>query len=78
MGWIAAHPRIAAQLVVTEDAGPGSGQERRPGLCSRSVLLILDAGQELYPRCLDVLVGTLAGDARDGVRVSDPGGDRRA
>lgn len=60
VGWIAAHPRIPAKLVVTEDAARGAVRNVGLDFARAPFLLILDAGQELYPRCLDVLVSTLA------------------
>lgn len=61
LGWMQRHPRIAARLVLTD--GNGVGVARNIGLdFARSpTCLILDPGQELYPRCLDVLTGTLNG-----------------
>jgi len=57
--WIAAHPRIPAQLVVTKATGLGAARNIGLDFSRAPFLLILDPGQELYPRCLDVLVGTL-------------------
>ena len=57
--WIAGHPRIPAQLVVTEATGSGATRNLGLDFARAPFLLILDPGQELYPRCLDVLVGTL-------------------
>jgi hypothetical protein len=57
--WIEAHPRIPAQLVVTEENGLGAARNVGVDFARAPFLLILDSGQELYPRCLDVLVGTL-------------------
>ena len=37
----------------------GGGVEHRPGFRPKFVLFDPRRGQELYPRCLDVLVGTL-------------------
>jgi Glycosyltransferase like family 2 len=57
--WIADHPRIPAQLVASQDSGSGAARNVGLDFARAPFVLILDPGQELYPRCLDVLVGTL-------------------
>jgi Glycosyl transferase family 2 len=57
--WVVGHPRIPAQLVVSEDTSLGAARNVGLDFARGPFLLILDPGQELYPRCLDVLVGTL-------------------
>ncbi len=59
-GWLAGHPRVAA-LQVAVSGKPGRGGSRNVGLdfARGPLCLVLDSGQELYPRCLEVLAGTL-------------------
>jgi hypothetical protein len=57
--WIEGHPRIPAQLVVTEAIGLGAARNVGVDFARAPFLLVLDPGQEIYPRCLDGLVGTL-------------------
>ena len=58
--WMIAHPRVASRLVLPATAR-GVGAARNLGLDfgRAPYCLLLDPGQMLYPRCLDVLVGTL-------------------
>jgi hypothetical protein len=58
--WLQARPRLAATLLVPSPAA-NVGAARNIGVefARGRFCLILDAGQQLYPRCLDVLVGTL-------------------
>lgn len=58
--WLDARPRLASTLLVAEPA-EGVGAARNAGLdfARGPFCLILDPGQDLYPRCLDVLAGTL-------------------
>jgi len=57
--WMCEQSRISSRLVLADVSGVGAA--RNIGLdCARgSFLLILAPGQELYPRCLDVLAGIL-------------------
>lgn len=57
--WISKHPRIAARLVTADLSGPGAARNVGVDLARGAFLLILDPGQELYPRCLEVLGQTL-------------------
>ncbi len=57
--WMFEHPRIAARLVVTQASGLGAARNIGLDFARAPFCLILDPGQELYPRCLDVLAGTL-------------------
>lgn len=57
--WMRQHPRVAARLVGAEEAGLGEARNIGVDFARAPFCLILDAGQELYPRCMDVLVGTL-------------------
>jgi glycosyltransferase EpsE len=57
--WISEHPRIAARLVVSDAIGLGAARNVGLDFARAPSLLVLDPGQELYPRCLDVLTGTL-------------------
>ena len=58
--WMVTHPRVPAKLQEPV-ANLGIGAARNIGLdfARGNYLLILDPGQSLYPRCLDVLIGTL-------------------
>lgn len=58
--WMSDHPRVAARLVVSPRVR-GRGAARNVGLdfARGSFCAVMDPGQELYPRCLEVLVGTL-------------------
>ncbi len=58
-GWMFEHPRISARLVVTQASGLGAARNTGLDFARAPSCLILDPGQELYPRCLDVLAGTL-------------------
>jgi hypothetical protein len=57
--WISEHPRLAALFVVSDRGGLGVGRNIGVDFARAAFSLILDPGQELYPRCLDVLTGTL-------------------
>jgi glycosyltransferase involved in cell wall biosynthesis len=58
--WLRQHPRVAGRLVI-QSADHGLGAARNVGLdfARGRYCLVLDAGQEVQPRCLDVLAGTL-------------------
>ena len=57
--WMSDHPRIPAQLVLAELNGVGAARNVGLDFARGTFLLILAPGQELYPRCLEVLAGTL-------------------
>lgn len=57
--WISGHPRIAARLLVTKPRGLGAAINAGLDVARGRFSLVLDSGHELYPRCLDVLAGTL-------------------
>lgn len=57
--WMSAHPRIASRLVVADVGGVGAARNIGLDVARGAFFLILAPGQELYPRCLDVLTGTL-------------------
>ena len=61
--WMRAHPEIAVRLVVA-GADASVGRARNVGLAAAGApfYLPLDAGQELYPRCLGVLAQALDDD----------------
>jgi hypothetical protein len=58
--WLRRNPRVAARLVV-QSVDRGLGAARNVGLdfARGRYCLVLDCGQEVQPRCLDVLAGTL-------------------
>jgi len=58
--WLRAHPRLAAQIVAV-DGEPGRTAMRHVAawIARAPLCLILDGGQSLFPRALDVLAGTL-------------------
>ena len=58
--WMAAHPEIASRLVLAGVSGEGAARNIGLELARGAFVLILAPVQELYPRCLDVLTGTLA------------------
>jgi Glycosyl transferase family 2 len=57
--WMVDHPRVAARLVVAGSQGIGGARNIGMDFARGLFCLLLDPGQELYPRCLDVLTGTL-------------------
>lgn len=57
--WISRHPQIAARLVRTVDNRLGAARNIGLDFARGRFVLILDPGQQLYPRCLEVLAGTL-------------------
>ncbi len=59
--WLGAHPRLAAARVTVGETGLGAARNAGLDLARAPLCLVLDPGQELYPRCLDVLTGTLEG-----------------
>jgi hypothetical protein len=68
--WISDHPRIPARLVVSDPSGLGAARNIGIDFARGSFILVLDPGQELYPRCLEVLTGTL--DAMPGMAFVYP------
>jgi Glycosyl transferase family 2 len=58
--WMRLHPRVPA-LLARHPTGQGLGAARNTGVdhARGPYILTLDAGDEIYPRCLEVLVGTL-------------------
>jgi hypothetical protein len=59
-GWMDDHPGVAARLVMTSERGLGAARNAGLGSVRAPYCLILDAGQEIYPRCLGALADTLA------------------
>ena len=57
--WMSEHPRIASRLVVADVSGVGPARNIGVDFARGPFFLILAPGQELYPRCLDVLTGIL-------------------
>jgi hypothetical protein len=57
--WVSQHSRVAAQLIVAADTGLGAARKTALDFARGRFVLILDPGQELFPRCLEVLTGTL-------------------
>ena len=57
--WISEHPRIPARLVVGDRSGLGMARNIGLDLARGAFSLILDSGQELYPRCLEALAQAL-------------------
>ena len=57
--WMVGHARIAARLVATGESRLGAVRNIGLDLARSPSCLILDAGQQLYARCLDVLTATL-------------------
>ncbi len=58
--WLRSHPRLPARLV-SQQVQLGCGAARNAGLehARAPYLLVMEAGDELYPRCMEVLLGTL-------------------
>jgi len=59
-GWMGNHPGVAARLVVTSERGVGAARNAGLGSARAPCCMILDPGQEVYPRCLGALAATLA------------------
>jgi glycosyltransferase involved in cell wall biosynthesis len=57
--WISEHPRIAACLVLCEKTELGGARNIGLDFARGQSVLVLDPGQTLYPRGLEVLTGTL-------------------
>jgi hypothetical protein len=57
--WMFEHPRIAARLVVSEATALGAARNIALDFARARFCLVVDPGQELYPRCLGLLAGTL-------------------
>jgi Glycosyl transferase family 2 len=57
--WVSSHPGIASCLVAGDVGGLGAARNVSLDFARGPLLLVLDPGQELYPRCLDVLAGKL-------------------
>lgn len=61
--WMQAHPGIAVRLVeVSADVSVGRARNAALTVARAPLCLLLDSGQELYPRCLGVLVEALDND----------------
>ncbi len=59
--WLQAHPQIPARaLFGRADGGLGAARNAALELARAPSCLVLEGGEELYPRCLEVLAGTLA------------------
>ena len=58
--WMSEHPRIPSRLMVADVSGLGAARNIGLDVARGRFFLILDPGQELYSRCLDVLTRTLA------------------
>ena len=58
--WLCAAPRLAARIVaVAGEPGRGAMRTVAATVARAPLCLVLDAGQHLFPRALDVLAGTL-------------------
>jgi glycosyltransferase involved in cell wall biosynthesis len=58
--WLQMRPRLAAVLLApSQAANVGAARNIGVDFARGRFCLVLDAHQELYPRCLDVLAGTL-------------------
>ncbi len=58
--WLRDHPRLAARVIsVNGEAGTGTLRQVAAAVARAPHCLILDGGQSLFPRALDVLAGTL-------------------
>jgi Glycosyl transferase family 2 len=57
--WMSWHPWIPSRLVVASVTGVGAARNIGLDFARGAFFLILAPGQRLYPRCLDVLAGTL-------------------
>ncbi|MFL5859790.1 MAG: hypothetical protein ACJ780_03295 [Solirubrobacteraceae bacterium] len=61
--WIAAHPFVPVRLVAApEPAAPGALRDGALSAARAPLCLVLDAGQGMYPRCLEVLTDVLRSD----------------
>ncbi|MGO9906359.1 MAG: hypothetical protein ACLP4R_13365 [Solirubrobacteraceae bacterium] len=68
--WMSAHPEIASRFVAADVADTGAARNIGLDFARGAFLLILAPGQELYPRCLDVLTRTF--EARPEVTFAYP------
>ena len=60
--WMSTHPSIPALLAAQEvTRGRGAARNTALAFAQAPYCLVLDGGDEVYPRCLDVLYGTLEG-----------------
>jgi hypothetical protein len=60
--WMSSHPRVAARLIECRlDPGRGAARNIALDFARGRHCLLLDPGDAIYPRCLDVLSGTLDG-----------------
>lgn len=57
--WMSEHPRIPSRLLVTDVSGVAAAGNIALDFARGAFFLMLAPGQELYPRCLDVLAGAL-------------------
>ena len=57
--WMSEHPRIPSRLLTADVIGVGAARNIGLDFARGAFFLMLGVGQELYPRCLDVLAGTL-------------------
>lgn len=57
--WMSTHPRIPSRLLAADVSGIGAARNIGLDFARGAFCLILAPGQELYPRCLDVLTETL-------------------
>jgi hypothetical protein len=57
--WMVAHPGVPSRLVAADVNGAAAAMNVGVDFARGRFLLILAPGQELYPRCLDVLTGML-------------------
>jgi hypothetical protein len=58
--WMRAHPGVAARLVAHEvNRGLGAARNTAVDFARATYCMILDADNEVYPRCLEILVWTL-------------------
>jgi hypothetical protein len=63
-GWMDEHPGVAVRLVAAAGAGVGEARNSALAAARGRLCLVLDAGQEIYPRSVGALAGAL-GDAPD-------------
>lgn len=60
VAWLRSDPRLAARLIAVEgEPGRGALRDVAAAVARAPLCLILDGGQALFPRALDVLAGTL-------------------
>ena len=59
LAWLRARPRIPARLIARPDFMRGAARNAALAQARAPYCLMLDPGDELFPRALDVLIGTL-------------------